>query len=371
MQKNIHLRIDEPCHERWDRMQPGPEGRFCGSCWKTVVDFTLMSDREVFEWFAKARSQGDARFQGDGRLQGDGRSQSQGNVCGRLHADQLNRALTSRPETRRKNGWLWWWNYLLAGLLMSSEVSAQTGPPAPVVTKQDTSTRKRPTLVGAISPLQLHRTTQRSLPDTLRGRVMEADGHVPVPFATITIDHGRGVMADADGYFVIPSSQLTGKQMLTISAIGFESKPIDTKKTWGDKNEQTIALGLNLTTMGEVDVVAGKVVCKKSGIEDTLARLKDTVAKAELAKKTLTVYPNPVARGAGLMLSLRLDQPGTWSAQLYAMSGELIQTMTIEGDEKSKTVEMNIPATLKAGTYAIRLSHPSIKKAYTQMVVVL
>src|SRR5579864_5602847 len=106
MPKNVQLRIANPCSENWDRMRPEEQGRFCSSCQKTVVDFTLMSDQEVLHWFASPRA----------------------GVCGRLLEGQLNRWLVAPPA--RKNGWLGLWRYLVAGLLMSSEisVSAQTGP---------------------------------------------------------------------------------------------------------------------------------------------------------------------------------------------------------------------------------------------------
>jgi hypothetical protein len=34
------LRIDQPCHEHWDRMSPSARGRFCASCRKEVVDLS-------------------------------------------------------------------------------------------------------------------------------------------------------------------------------------------------------------------------------------------------------------------------------------------------------------------------------------------
>lgn len=45
------LRIQKPCQESWDGMLPNSEGRFCGSCQKTVVDFTSYSDQQVKEYF--------------------------------------------------------------------------------------------------------------------------------------------------------------------------------------------------------------------------------------------------------------------------------------------------------------------------------
>ncbi|HVW60416.1 MAG TPA: hypothetical protein VHC48_10285, partial [Puia sp.] len=104
MPEKIQLFIKEPCHEQWGDMQVNAEGRFCGSCQKTVVDFSMMSDQEVLTW-----------------LSGEGRS-----VCGRFMEEQLNREL--KPvRFSGKRRWALWWQLLLAGWLVSSEVEAQAG----------------------------------------------------------------------------------------------------------------------------------------------------------------------------------------------------------------------------------------------------
>ncbi len=41
------ITIPEPCHEDWAQMTPEQQGRFCGVCSKTVVDFSNKSDQEV------------------------------------------------------------------------------------------------------------------------------------------------------------------------------------------------------------------------------------------------------------------------------------------------------------------------------------
>lgn len=47
--------IPNPCHENWSEMEPNAEGRFCGSCQKTVVDFTRFSDQELIAYFEEQR----------------------------------------------------------------------------------------------------------------------------------------------------------------------------------------------------------------------------------------------------------------------------------------------------------------------------
>jgi len=47
MGRNLQLRINELCHESWEKMEAGEGGWFCGGRSKVVVDFSVMSDREI------------------------------------------------------------------------------------------------------------------------------------------------------------------------------------------------------------------------------------------------------------------------------------------------------------------------------------
>ena len=49
---NDRLKIETPCHEDWTKMSPNKEGRHCGLCDKTVVDFTVMSQEEIANYLS-------------------------------------------------------------------------------------------------------------------------------------------------------------------------------------------------------------------------------------------------------------------------------------------------------------------------------
>lgn len=67
--KPLHIKIEHPCSQNWNAMQPKDNGRFCSSCKKTIIDFSGLSDTELFKFF-----------------------QTHSDVtCGRFHNDQLNK----------------------------------------------------------------------------------------------------------------------------------------------------------------------------------------------------------------------------------------------------------------------------------------
>ena len=48
--KNAVLHVPNPCSQEWNKMTPQEKGRFCGSCNKTVVDFTKMENEEILSY---------------------------------------------------------------------------------------------------------------------------------------------------------------------------------------------------------------------------------------------------------------------------------------------------------------------------------
>ena len=49
--------IPNPCNANWDEMTPNDIGKHCGSCNKTVVDFTTMNDEEVKDYLNSSKMQ--------------------------------------------------------------------------------------------------------------------------------------------------------------------------------------------------------------------------------------------------------------------------------------------------------------------------
>lgn len=76
--KALRLSIPEPCHEDWDKMTPIEQGRHCQSCNKTVIDFSIYTDKQLIEFFTKVKD----------------------NVCGQLSRFQVERQLIQIEHSR-------------------------------------------------------------------------------------------------------------------------------------------------------------------------------------------------------------------------------------------------------------------------------
>lgn len=117
-ERSITLTVPQPCHEDWDKMTPNERGRHCASCNKTVIDFSLYSDRELVEFFKNAS----------------------GRVCGRLNNWQANREIII-SDTHRSPFYKWFLGTALASWLgLAGTASAQSNKTKPPVSQTDNKT---------------------------------------------------------------------------------------------------------------------------------------------------------------------------------------------------------------------------------------
>lgn len=69
--------VPNPCHKSWDTMTPDAQGRFCGQCSQTVVDFTAMKADQIHEFVSAKNGT---------------------RVCGRFTEQQLNPITVTIPQ---------------------------------------------------------------------------------------------------------------------------------------------------------------------------------------------------------------------------------------------------------------------------------
>ena len=125
------ITIPKPCHQGWDNLTPTNKGRYCNSCAKTVIDFTLMTEEDIQQFFFNHQNQA---------------------ICGHFKRSQVHHIVIDLPEnifTKRMPVWM---KFLVACLLIfgismfpfeatiagkpASEISVYQGEP--LLKKQDT-----------------------------------------------------------------------------------------------------------------------------------------------------------------------------------------------------------------------------------------
>ena len=65
MKTNLNLSIPSPCGQKWQAFIPTPDGGFCSSCNKVVVDFTGMNDEQIVDFFKNKPAHTCGRFRPD------------------------------------------------------------------------------------------------------------------------------------------------------------------------------------------------------------------------------------------------------------------------------------------------------------------
>jgi hypothetical protein len=176
-EQSLHLAIPTPCNENWDKMTPTEKGRHCAMCNKTVVDFSLYTDRELVEFFKKAT----------------------GNVCGRAHSYQLNRDIIVSEPVQRTFLHKLFWGTAFAGWFGFGATSAHAQcNTTPVIqqndtVKKDSSKVKQPINNEGSGELKVH--------------LIDKTTKQPLPFANVVVEQNgtqvNGGVTDIDGIAVI------------------------------------------------------------------------------------------------------------------------------------------------------------------------
>jgi hypothetical protein len=331
MGKYFELQVPEGCSESWDAMTTRSGGRHCAACQKTVVDFTAMSDAELVRWFAGYK----------------------GEACGRLRADQLNRALI---PPRKPLPWLrTFLTITLPALLFSQRSVAQGG-----ILK---ATKTHNAAFSSTVP----REPVRPLPPPVSigacsGTVVDSLGK-PVSWATVLVGSTRnGVAADEQGRFLLPEVPMPAT--ITISAVGFLPQEITIKSS------APVQVTLPYDHRELAHFVLGGISVRSYSRRKTKKELRaeTTRAAAEAALPSISAYPNPVVAGSALFVATRNLPPGPCRLELWNGQGQLLHS------ENSSIVKEGAPLRLEttglsAGTFVLNIVHVGTGRHWSQQVV--
>ena len=254
--QSLQLSIPEPCHENWQNMTPADQGRYCNACAKVVVDFSMMTDAEVLNYFSVLKDE---------------------KVCGRALPGQLNRAITLPREPKKRL--FWYWNYIMLFFMFfskSNSAKSQTKGEVVALPVKPACTKTVGMMVAIPQVKQDH---------LISGKISDKEGK-PVPFATVIIKGTHlGVSANANGEFAIKSKP---GDILTISATGFEPLAV----TVGNNK----LINVQLKNQPELNVVFGDVVVTARCVKRPQAVVGQLTTIIKAAQPD-TAKPNTVAKG--------------------------------------------------------------------------
>nr|WP_294858931.1 hypothetical protein [uncultured Fluviicola sp.] len=130
--KAVKYSIQNPCDKSWNDMVPETTGRFCGSCEKTVVDFTGMSDFSIVDYLESHKTE---------------------KVCGRFTKPQLDRVYQLNQPVFAPSFDL---RAVVLGLALTTFSAvhsfAQTEPREPI--RIDTTINVPPIVVGTVQEVE-------------------------------------------------------------------------------------------------------------------------------------------------------------------------------------------------------------------------
>ena len=128
------LHLQEPCARNWSEMRPAKGGKFCQSCSKTVIDFTVLSDNQIVSLLEKANGQ---------------------SLCAKLKTEQLHRVMAQTEPVKANL----FYKYL-AGVLLLGSVEAAT---AQTTMPQEVPMAERPLKTGLTSVEKVQDALAQSL----------------------------------------------------------------------------------------------------------------------------------------------------------------------------------------------------------------
>jgi hypothetical protein len=235
--KHLNLSIPKPCAEKRHNFKPTSAVGHCEQCSTVVVDFTKMSDQEIFDFFENKPL----------------------HSCGRFSSGQL-----------KTYGGSHFSNILPGFALLKAGLACLIVMFSSMETfSQSASTRGK---IEVVAHHDEHLSSDIRVNNShiVRGVVKDEAGN-PMPGVNVYLKGStEGTVTDADGRFEFPR-RLEAGERLTVSYIGYESMEYVVQNDAGDVIE--IVMDLNVLIMGEV--VVEKVYTSKSSFRQWLSGIKN------------------------------------------------------------------------------------------------
>jgi hypothetical protein len=364
MTNDLQIHIPTPCHENWDVMTPEAKGRFCGSCAKVVVDFSVMTDNEVLNYLKK----------------------NSGNTCGHFTTDQLDRPIIETQLQPNKT-WRYWLASIASLLVMLQRSAAQTTTAIikGKVLEKKSATKKvvkkatvnREITLGMIVPeivkgdIELIEETNQ-----LFQAIVVDDNNQPIPFASVNTKAKIGFSStDSLGKFFIENKYNLDSINLVISSVGYETKEVSISAN--TKTSQVIQLKKKAVQLPDVTVISypsyttkGMITVGAVSIVSRVSKL-DTVplAIAKVFKnEAFTIYPNPVSKNGTINISVK--EAGNYQVQILSNQSKMLYTQQHNTQSVKQVIQLAVPSGAVVGMYYVRLINMTTEKQWTDKLMI-
>ena len=212
MKNQISVNIKTPCQENFNQFKTTPNGGFCGSCKKEVIDFTTLSTNAIADYFTSKNTQ---------------------NTCGQFKANQLN-TYQAIPQSKKRFS-------LVGGIGLAC------------LTLFTISTAQAQNSINQVNTTEI---TASPVQDTFIVKGNVSDDLEPIPGVNVVLEGTEiGTVTDFDVNFEFPQKLKKG-DVLVFSYVGLASKKVVIENKASASN---ISLNMQLDTV----VIMGEVAVKK------------------------------------------------------------------------------------------------------------
>ena len=207
---------------------------------------------------------------------------------------------------------------------------------------------------------------------SITGKVLDEKDN-PLPFATVLLGNGSGVITDLEGHFSATISEEELATELTASFVGYQESSILWQKEAVPKPIIfRLTPGIDLPVV-EVTYISGNRCILTSCIfcvakEDFFPKIvKSPPVLPEASFVVITTYPNPFV--STLNVEMEVPAPSPYLFQLYNGGGQLVKAEQMQLAAGLQTLQLGLGQQhLPEGAYSLRIS-TSGGEVHTQQLV--
>lgn len=365
MKEAIQLQLTRPCHENWNAMTTNEQGRYCRLCCKTVVDFSIMTDREIMDYISRNAG---------------------GDTCARVQDSQLSR-LIERPRERTAS-WKYFWSVALSSLLLSyRSLAQQVKPPKSKTVNMGVNPGKSGEPVTIHLGAMAFKRVEAAPVYELHGRVVN-ENNEPVAYASVTVNNTMmGIAADSAGNFVVQLPADISNLHYSVSSVGYESHVSDLLEA---KSIKAIEVQKNLVKIDIGDVMLKQQVLKEVVVTaygttteritmgaigfvrryTAVKKIKDSL-DTFIVKRDIKIYPNPAPAGGSFNVQFNVKEAGEYNLEFIDASGRIVTGKQLNIVATGQVETFTAAGLQGHGIYFIRVAGRKDGKVYNTKLEVL